>query len=391
MTVAVFPSAFQPHVGGVEELVRQLVREYRVRGVDSIVVTNRWPRDLPEYEAVDDISVYRIPLRAPEGSPTAWMTYAGTHAVIRRRIRRILRRHSVDLIHVQCVSTNGHYAYLAAQDLNVPLIVTSQGERLMDATAVYERSAFLNATLRHLLNAADGVTACSAEVLRDLEAYAGRSLGDRAQVIYNGVSLDDFTDVATQPYRHQRPYVLALGRWVPQKGFDVLLRAFAAAVESASFDHDLLLAGDGPERPSLSTLVAELGIADRVHLLGIADRYKAVSLYKGCSFFVLPSRYEPLGIVNLEAMAAGKALVATRVGGVPELVTDGDNGLLVEANNHRELANAMVRLASDQPLRCALGSKGRSFVGDFTWPRIAERYLECYRGHGWGMPASAES
>jgi glycosyltransferase involved in cell wall biosynthesis len=361
------------------------VREYRVRDVGSIVVTNRWPRNLPEYEVVDDIPVYRVPLRSPEGSHSAALTYGATHTIIRHSIRRILRNHSVDLIHVQCVSTNGHYAYLSAQDLGVPLIVTSQGERLMDATGVYERSAFLNATLRLLLSAADGITACSAEVLRDLETYAGKSFGDRAQVIYNGVSPSDFTDESVEPYRHLRPYVLALGRWVPQKGFDVLLRAFAIAIESPAFGHDLLLAGDGPERASLTALAVELGLGDRVHLLGMADRRLTVSLFKGCSYFVCPSRYEPLGIVNLEAMAAGKAIVATRVGGVPELVRDGENGLLVEADSARALSAALLRLAEDESTRRELASRGCETVGDFTWPRIAERYLQCYRESGWVM------
>jgi glycosyltransferase involved in cell wall biosynthesis len=382
MTVAIFASAFYPHVGGVEELVRQLAREYRTRDIASIVITNRWPRDLPRYETVDEIPVYRVALRAPEGSNTAWMTYAASLLAIRRYIAHVLRQHHVDLIHVQCVSTNGLYARLAARDLRLPLIVTAQGERLMDASGVYQRSTFMNTVLRGLLRTADGITACSSEVLSDLETYSGQLFGTRAQVIYNGVSIDDFTDASVARYSHPRPYVLALGRLVPQKGFDVLIRAFAAAMEGGRFDHDLLLAGNGAERERLTALVAELELGDRVHLLGAADRPTVVGLYKGCSFFVLPSRYEPLGIVNLEAMAAGKAIIATRVGGVPELVRDQDNGLLVEPQNSAQLAEALLRLAGDEALRSTLAAAGRRFVNDFTWPVIADEYLRFYQGHG---------
>jgi len=383
MTIAIFASAYYPHVGGVEELVRQLVREYRARGVAAIVLTNRWPRDLPRYELVNDAPVYRVPFRAPEGSNTARITYAATRGAIRRETSAVLRRHAVRLVHVQCVSANGLYAHLAARELDLPLIVTAQGERLMDASRVYERSAFQNDVLRNLLHEADAITACSREVLRDLGEYAGHALGNRAQVIYNGVSLDDFLDVTIAAYPHPRPYVLAVGRLVHQKGFDLLIRAFAAAVDRDPFGHDLLLAGDGPERRLLAGLIADLNLADRVHLLGMADRRTVVSLYKGCSFFALPSRYEPLGIVNLESMAAGKAIVATRVGGVSEIVRDNENGLLVDPQDGHGLTEALLLLAQDESLRRDLGARGQTDVEAFTWSHIAGQYLACYRAHGW--------
>jgi glycogen(starch) synthase len=378
MSVAFFASAFYPHIGGVEELVRQLAAEYRARGNDCIVVTNRWPRDLPEHETVEEIPVYRLPLRAPEGSRTAPLVYAVAHDATRRRIARILRRHAVTIVHVQCVSANGHYAALASRDLRLPLIVTAQGERLMDANAVYERSAFLNRTLRSLLVTADGITACSADVLADLETFGGRSLGRRGQVIHNGVSIEEFTDEGVSPRSHQRPYVLALGRCVAQKGFDVLLRAFADAVVRDGFDHDLLIAGDGPELPHLRQLAESHRLAGRAQFLGAADRNTVVSLYKGCSFFVVPSRYEPFGIVHLEAMACGKAIVATRVGGIPEIVADGVTGLLVEPGDPGQLCDALVNLARSAQVRAALGARGRDAVARFAWPRIADEYLSFY-------------
>lgn len=379
MNIAIFASAFYPHVGGVEELVRQLTREYAARGLECIVVTNRWPRDLPEYELFEGIPVYRLPLRVPEGSRTAPMTFAVTRSAVHRAVVRVLRRHAIELIHVQCVSANGHYARLAADELQLPLIVTSQGERLMDATSVYDRSRFLNITLLSVLARADGVTACSHAVLRDLEGYSGISLGARGRVIYNGVATDDFAAASVAPYRHVRPYVLALGRCVPQKGFEFLLRAFAAAIRRDEFDHDLLLAGDGPELPRLAAQIDDASLAGRAHLLGVADRKTVVNLYQGCSFFVLPSRYEPLGIVNLEAMAAGRAVVATRVGGVPEIIADGENGLLVEYDDVNSLTEALLRLANDPDLRGALGRRGRSAASRFAWPRIADQYLAFYR------------
>jgi len=373
MNVAIFASAFYPSLGGVEELVRQLAHEYRRQGMNTIVLVNRWPRSLPAYEEIEGIPVYRLPMRMPEYNLRVRLNYAVAYPWARGRMLQILRRHEIDLLHVQCVSGNGHYAAIAARALNLPLIVTSQGERTMDAERVYEKSPFINKVMRGLLAGADRLTFCSRNTLEDLESYSGMTFGERGSVIYNGIRLEDFH--GAEPHRHARPYILGIGRHVLQKGFDILIEAFAAAgLES----HDLLLAGDGPERPELERLARKLLGEGRVHFLGRADRTMAAGLFRGCEFFVLPSRQEPLGIVNMEAMAAGKAVLASRTGGVPEIVLDGGTGLLVPPGETAPLAAALRRLAGDGALRERLGAAGRKRVGLFTWEAVAASYKQIY-------------
>jgi len=374
MNIALFASAFHPHVGGVEELVRQLAHAYRRKGHGAIVVTNRWPPELPEFEEFEGIPVYRFGMRTPGGTWKEQVLYRLTHPVNARRMLDILKTHHIDLLHVQCVSSNGYYAQVARRALRLPLVVTAQGERTMDAGQIYQRSAYMNRMLCALLTEADHITACSRHTLDDLESWYGQPFGARAGVVYNGIDLSSF-DGAT-PYPHPKPYLLGIGRHVPQKGFDVLLQAFTQADQTS---HDLLLAGDGPERPTLERLAADLGLGERVKFVGRADRPLAVSLFAGCSFFVLPSRQEPQGIVNLEAMAAGKAVLASRVGGVPEIVSDGETGLLVPAEDAPALAQAITRLATDDALRQKLGTAGRKRAGQFDWEAIAEQYLAIYR------------
>jgi glycogen(starch) synthase len=376
MNIAIFASAFYPHVGGVEELCRQLAHAYRAAGHECIILTNRWPRSLPEFEEYEGIPVYRLAMRVPEGSLKARANYRLTHNSIRREMLSILRRHKIDVLHVQCVSSNGFYALLAKRELGLPLVVSTQGERTMDAGRLYEKSPFANRILRELLKEADAISACSENTLNDLAEWYGSDFGDRSRVIYNGIRLADFD--AALKFEHRRPYILGIGRLVPQKGFDVLIRAFAhAGIES----HDLVIAGEGAERGALEALVAETGIGGRVRFLGRADRAQIVALFCGCEFFVLPSRMEPLGIVNLEAMAAGRAVIASRVGGVPEIVQDGETGLLVPAEDIPALATAIQRLALDHGLRERLGVAGRGRVKSFDWEAIAEKYLELYRIH----------
>jgi glycosyltransferase involved in cell wall biosynthesis len=374
MNIAIFASAFHPYVGGVEELCRQLAHAYIDDGHRPIVVTNQWPRTLPREELYEGIPIYRIPMRVPAGSLRMRTNYRLTSGLLRRRLLGLLKDHNVDLIHVQCVSTNGYYAQMAKRALGLPLVITAQGELTMDADQIYQTSGFLKDLLRELLDEADRITACSGSTLEDLERFYGRDFGDRASVVYNGISLAEF-DRVPNPSTFKRPYILAIGRHVVQKGFDVLIRAFA---QSGLADLDLVIAGDGPERQTLNNLIDELGLRGRVHLPGRADRPTVAGLFKGCEFFVLPSRQEPLGIVNLEAMAAGKPVIASRVGGVPEIVIENETGMLVSPEDPTALAHALCRLASDGELRTRMGRAGRTRADAFDWPAIAKRYVSIY-------------
>lgn len=374
MTIAIFASAFHPHVGGVEELCRQLSLELMRSGHEAIILTNRWPRSLPTFEEVDGIPVYRLPMRVPDGSVKAQVSYRLTHRQIVRQMLRILRRHRVDVLHVQCVSSNGLYAMLAKQALGIPLVVTAQGELTMDASRIYQRSEFMRRTLRQILDAADAVTACSAATLQELEDWYGTPFGHRGSVIYNGIRQTDFEE--DQPLLEERPFILGIGRMVPQKGFDLLLEAYG---RSGVLDVNLVLAGEGQELAVLKAQAAKSGLNGRVVFPGKTDRRTTTALFRNCEFFVLPSRHEPFGIVNLEAMAAGKAVLATRVGGVPEVVLDGETGILVPPEDVDALAEGIRRLAGDAALRERLGSAGRERAKLFCWEAVTERYLEVYR------------
>lgn len=377
MRIALFPSAFYPSLGGVEELTRQLAHELVALGHEIIVITNRWPRSLPSEELLEGLPVYRIAMRIPEGGLKARASYALTHGAILNALCGRLSRHKVDLLHVQCVSSNGLYAHLAARRLGLPLVVTAQGELKMDASQLYERSAYARQTLRTCLASARAITACSRQTLAELAEFYQAPLPQPNRVIYNGIRLKDFDEASER--LSGRPYALAIGRHVPQKGFDVLIRAFAESVALGNTACDLTIAGDGPENDALRQLAIDLKVEERVRFTGRTDRPQTVRLFQGCKFFVLPSRHEPFGIVNLEAMAARKAVIASAVGGVPEIVHDTLTGLLVPPEAPDELARAMLRLMDDEALSDKFGRAGRLAAEGFDWPVIAAQYLDVYR------------
>jgi len=371
---AIFASAFAPHIGGVEELTRQLAREQQQRGLAPVVVTMRWPKTLPAEEMVDGIPVLRHVFRVPEPSPRflgGWM--ARSHTTKRELAGQLIERR-IDLVHVQCVSGNARYALAAARALGVRLVVSMQGELTMDATGIYQRSSQQRRAWRKLLDHADAITGCSQSVLDDARNAYGGPWTDRSIVIPNGVRVQEFASASA--FSHPVPYLLGIGRMVHQKGFDVLLEAFAHC--RSTVDHDLLLAGDGPERPALEELALRLGIAGRTRFLGSTNRATTAQLFRGASMFVLPSRMEPQGIVILEAMAAQTPVIASAVGGVAQIVSDRVNGLLVPAEDVRSLSNAITTLASTPEMVTRLVKAAVATAHDHDWTVITQRYLELY-------------
>src|SRR5436189_3997673 len=106
MVIGLFPSAFFPSLGGVEELSRQLAHELRERGHTVVILTNRWPRTLPRFEIFEGFSLYRIPFRMPEPMWKARVSHWLTGWWVRRRVAAVLKKHRVEVIHVQCISSN---------------------------------------------------------------------------------------------------------------------------------------------------------------------------------------------------------------------------------------------------------------------------------------------
>ncbi len=175
------------------------------------------------------------------------------------------------------------------------------------------------------------------------------------QVIHNGVRLAPFASPAPRPDGSGRPVVLTLARLDAQKGHRYLLEA-AAAVPEAQF----VLAGEGPERAALEAQAAALGLGERVCFLGY--RADATALLAGCDVFVLPSLNEGLPLSILEAMAAGKPVIASAVGGLGEAIVSGESGLLVPPAAPDAVALAIRQVLADPALARRLARAGRARV-----------------------------
>jgi glycosyltransferase involved in cell wall biosynthesis len=203
------------------------------------------------------------------------------------------------------------------------------------------------------------------------------------RVIPNGVDVDELRrDEPPAAAGGEPPFVLSILQMVHYKGVDILIRAFAALHRHYP-ELRLKLVSDGPQRESFEQLAASLGVRDRVDFLGWLGRERIVPLLHGCSFFVLPSRTnsESFGIAAAEALACDRAVIASRIGGLPALIEDGLTGLLVPPGDIDALEGAMRRLLDSPELRASLGRAGGDRVRtQFTWERTGEGYERALGG-----------
>ncbi|MBI3549124.1 MAG: glycosyltransferase family 4 protein [Elusimicrobia bacterium] len=229
------------------------------------------------------------------------------------------------------------------------------------------------AGFRRLAEGASGLTVVSRASREELVSRFPEWKG-RVSVVYNGA---DAAEARTSPVGRAAPFVLNVGRIAPYKGQDVLMMAFAKALERRP-GLRLVVCGRDQTRGGLAALVRSLGLGGRVRLSGGRAPSHVRRLLRRAQFLVLASRRENFPLVLLENMRAGKAVVATKVGGVPELVRHGVEGLLVPPGDVGAMAAAVESLSRDGALRARLGAAALERSRRFTWDRAAEAYVRLY-------------
>ncbi|HEY2640011.1 MAG TPA: glycogen synthase [Streptosporangiaceae bacterium] len=331
--------------------------------------------------------------RADAVAHRAWEHLAGTSSalqVISTDLSMTAAVAGADLVHSHTWYAN-LAGYLASLLYGVPHVMTAHSLeplRPWKAEQLGGGYAISSWCERTAIESADAVIAVSQGMAADIRATYPAVPADRVHVIYNGIDAEQYRpdhgrevldSLGIDP---SRPSVVFVGRVTRQKGLPVLLRA-AEHIDPAA---QLVLCAGQADTPELESEVSGLVNHLRatrsgvIWIAGMLAKRQVIQILSHATVFVCPSLYEPLGIVNLEAMACGAAVVAAAVGGIPEVVVDDETGLLVPPDDEAALAGAINALLGDPGRTAGMGARGRVRAeADFSWDRIARQTADLYR------------
>ena len=368
--------------------LRHLALALQQEGVEIHVLMPDHPDIAP-----DDVPIHRHPFRyafprrrqqlaygsgiLPNLRENPWLysQIPGFLAAMTWKAQRLCRQLRPDLVHAHWIVPQGSIAVLIGSRFDVPTLVTAHGG---DAFAL--QGGVLPALKRWTLNRADAWSS-------NTDATAAAAGASRpAVVIPMGVEFQRFAggdpgDLI--PLKAGRPLILFVGRLVEKKGVSDLLDAFARL--DPALGCRLWIVGDGEQRPMLEEKARRLGLGENVRFWGRRPHHELPAFYAAADLFVAPSvtdrrgDTEGQGVVFLEAMASATAVIATRTGGIEEVIEDGRHCLLVEPGDPHALAAAMTRLLRDENLRRRLAYDGQCKARGYDWPVIGRRFIELYR------------
>jgi len=286
------------------------------------------------------------------------IAYAEVAALLARRRPRILHTH---LVHADV------YGQIAGAMARTPLrLSTKHGFNWFREGRFFGLADRAVASLAHVHIA---ISQGLARYLAELEGFDEAGF----EIVHYGIAGRD----GVTPYGGAEPRVLCVGRLIPVKGHLVLLRALAQARTRVP-DLVLDIAGSGPLEPALRAYARELGLGDAIRFLGFVSPVQTA--IEQSAVIVVPSLGEGFGMVALEAMERGRPVIASAVGGLPEIVADRETGLVVTPGDAEELAEAMVALGSDPSRAAAMGAAGRRrALESFTQERSTQGIEKLYR------------
>lgn len=299
------------------------------------------------------------------------------YASLISKVRRLHRSQPIDLIHAHAALPCGHAAVLLSRELRIPCVVTVHGlDAFFDNQVRGFAGAWCKRVAQFVYRSASRVICISGKVSE--KVAAGGAVPANTTVIYNSVDARTFSPATTSSLPST---ILSVGNLIPVKGHELLLRALASVLPR--YPHiSCEIIGDGPERHNLMRLASDCNIDGKVRFLGRQSRKQVADAMRHCVLFALPSQYEGLGCVYLEAMSSEKPVIACRGQGIDEIIRHGSNGWLIDPSNLQQLIAALSALLQNLQLRRQLGEAARCTVlqaltSEHQAAQLAALYREC--------------
>ncbi len=368
-----------PPVGGGGGWVTYFLgKHFAEAGHEVLLITSQY-RGLPQDEVIEGFHVHRVPVLRKSKDVCGvheMFTYVVSSSV---SSLRVVRRFQPELVQVFFGIPSGGGAYLLKKIFGIPYVVFLGGRDVPrpNPDPLYYQWLYtiLAPAIRAIWRNATAVVACS-DGLRELALRTDPNT--KIKVIPDGLDLGRFSSVSRQAYP-QCVQILTVGRLIPRKGFQFLIRALPEVMQHASCEFKIELVGDGPYRAELVKLADELGVRHKIHFAGSVPYSDLPQKYHEADIFTLCSSAEGMPLVVLEAMGSGLPVAASRVQGIEDLVEVGVNGTLFPPGDVDELAQGLISLINDGNSRIKMGKASIARVQKYDWKNIAQSYLEIYQ------------
>ena len=389
MKIAQLSTRYPPGPGGVERHVGEIAHRLARRGhAVSAFATELyreipWERlgpEVPREDLDEGVRVHRLPV---------WTLPGDLHYPFFRGLGRAIARERPEILHAHTYGTNhAAVARRYGRRTGVPYVLTAHYHPIWSMAGGWMRRR-VRSFYDHALAApiVEGA-ACLIVQTREEERLI-RANGfplPRVAIVPPGYSpLPEPTPSApsfAKTHGIDGPFALFVGRLASNKGLLELVEAFRSLARHDPRAVLVLVGEDGGVGAQIARAVAAAGLEGRVRFTGfLADERQLVQAFREARVFVLPSEYESFGLVLLESLAQGTPVIASRVGGIPEFIPDGQAGLLVPPGDPPSLGDALLSLWDDAPRRERMGAFGRSeVVPRYTWDRVVDQLLEVYAG-----------
>ena len=355
--------------------IAEPLRELERFGVNSCVVAVQ-----PLHRASDGTN--------PTAPVASWVRYpcipggiglasAGAllYANLISKVRRLHRSQPIDLIHAHAALPCGHAAVLLGRELKIPCVVTVHGlDAFFDNQVRGYAGEWCRRVTRFVYGSAAQVICISDKVAEKVAESSAAAV--HTTVIYNSVDAQMFSPPSSDSPANT---ILSVGNLIPIKGHELLLRALAAVLPKYP-DISVEIIGDGPEYHRLTRLANDCKVAGKVRFLGRQSRTQVAEAMRRCVVFALPSRYEGLGCVYLEAMSTERPVIACRGQGIDGVIQHRSNGWLVDPDNLQELITALSALLENLTLRRQIGQAARrTILHSLTTTHQADQLAALYR------------